>query len=140
MYKLIIYSIVCYFWFISCEAVELAINHSVPKSEVMTREVVWAIFSREIKTWSDGTPTIVFVLNDDDPVHEQFTKQLLESFPYQLHKAWDRRVFSGTGQAPIEVNSLKEMFESIIQTPGSIGYLPDKYDGNSVRTSKVISQ
>jgi hypothetical protein len=32
-------------------------------------------------------------------------------------------VFSGTGQAPIKVNSIEEMLEKITSTPGAIGYL-----------------
>jgi ABC-type phosphate transport system substrate-binding protein len=135
--KLIIF--ICIFLNFNVNAVELAMNHSVPKIK-MTREVVWAIFSRQVITWSDGTPTVVFVLDDHDPLHDKFSKELLETFPYQLRRSWDRKVYSGTGQAPILVESIESMFEHIIKTPGSIGYLPDKWDGDSVRTSKVIPQ
>jgi hypothetical protein len=44
-------------------------------------------------------------------------------FPHQLRWAWDRQVFSGTGRAPIMVNTEEEMRQRIASTPGAIGYL-----------------
>lgn len=76
-----------------------------------------------LKTWPDGTKIRVFVLADDDTLHQIFSKEKLNVFPYQLRSTWDRLVFSGTGQAPIKVNSIDEMLEKITSTPGAIGYL-----------------
>ena len=53
-----------------------------------------------------------------------------ECFPYQLRSAWDRLVFSGTGQAPDTVSSPEEMLARVAGTPGAIGYLTkSKTDG-----------
>ena len=117
-------------------SIELAMNHSVPR-EFINKTTAWAIFSRQVKTWSNGTPVTVFVLKGSHPLHGEFTKTVLDTFPYQLKRSWDRKVFSGTGQAPIEVNSIEDMFTHIVNTPGSIGYLPDKWDGDSVKTLKL---
>jgi hypothetical protein len=62
-----------------------------------------------LKTWSDGTKIRVFVLSDEDQLHQIVSKEKLNVFPYQLRSTWDRLVFSGTGQAPIKVNSSEEM-------------------------------
>jgi hypothetical protein len=40
-----------------------------------------------------------------------------------MRSAWDRLVYSGTGQAPLEVSSEEEMRAKIASTPGAIGYL-----------------
>lgn len=82
-----------------------------------------SIFSMHLKTWSDGTKIRVFVLSDDDQLHQIVSKEKLNVFPYQLRSTWDRLVFSGTGQAPIKVNSSEEMLARIATTPGAIGYL-----------------
>ncbi len=82
-----------------------------------------AIFGMRQQIWPDGTPIKVFVLADDVPLHDSFCKEKLSAFPYQLRQAWDRLVFSGTGQAPIKVSSSEEMFNRIASTPGAIGYL-----------------
>ena len=82
-----------------------------------------SIFSMHLKTWPDGTKIRVFVLPDDDPLHQIVSKEKLNVFPYQLRSTWDRLVFSGTGQAPTKVNSNEEMLNRIANTPGAIGYL-----------------
>jgi hypothetical protein len=76
-----------------------------------------------LKTWLDGTKIRVFVLPDDDPLHQKVAKEKLNVFPYQLRSTWDRFVYSGTGQAPIKVNSVEEMHAKVASTPGAIGYL-----------------
>lgn len=82
-----------------------------------------SIFSMRQKTWPDGTKIRVFVLPDDDELHQNVSKEKLNVFPYQLRSMWDRLVFSGTGQAPIKVNSIDEMLAKVASTPGAIGYL-----------------
>lgn len=82
-----------------------------------------SIFSMRLTTWPDGTRVRVFVLPDDDRLHQSVSKERLNVFPYQLRSNWDRLVFSGTGQAPIKVNSNEEMLAKVASTPGAIGYL-----------------
>jgi len=82
-----------------------------------------AIFGMRMQTWEDGTKIRVFVLPDDAPLHQKFSKGMLNVFPYQLRSAWDRLVFSGIGQAPIKVDSAEEMLEKVANTPGAVGYL-----------------
>ena len=43
-----------------------------------------SIFSMHLKTWSDGTKIRVFVLPDDDQLHQSVSKEKLNVFPYQL--------------------------------------------------------
>lgn len=82
-----------------------------------------SIFSMHLKTWPDGTKIRVFVLPDEDHLHQSVAKEKLNVFPYQLRSAWDRIVYSGTGQAPNKVNSIEEMRAMVANTPGAIGYL-----------------
>lgn len=89
----------------------------------LSQNALRAIFGMRLRKWKDGTPIKVFVLPDDDPLHIAFSKHILQVFPYQLRNAWDRLVFSGTGEEPITVNSEQQMREKINSTPGAIGYL-----------------
>jgi hypothetical protein len=118
------------------QAVQMVGNTSVPDL-TMKRPTAWAIFSMRLRTWSDGSPATVFVFSDIVPLHAEFTKKILNTFPYQLRRAWDRLVFSGTGQAPTEVESIDEMYKRILSTPGSVGYLPDDRVDTRVRVLKV---
>ena len=76
-----------------------------------------------LRTWPDGTKIRVFVLSDEDDLHQTVSKERLNVFPYQLRSQWDRLVYSGTGQAPTKVNSVEEMLAKVANTPGAIGYL-----------------
>lgn len=86
-----------------------------------------------LSLWSNGLPIRVIVLDDSHPVHQQFSKQVLGIFPYQLRQVWDRGVFSGTGAEPIFANSVEEMMEKVRLIPGAIGYLPSNYPRPGVR-------
>ena len=101
---------------------EVVTNKGVGENKLSANSLR-SIFSMHLKTWPDGTKIRVFVLPDDDQLHQVFSKEKLNVFPYQLRSTWDRLVFSGTGQAPIKVNSSEEMLARIATTPGAIGYL-----------------
>jgi hypothetical protein len=79
-------------------------------------------------------------MESDSTVHARFAKNVLQVFPYQLQQAWDRLVFSGTGQAPLVVNSPGEMRRRVEETPGGIGYLPSDYLSDSVSIVEVVEQ
>lgn len=91
--------------------------------KTVSKNSLRAIFGMRLQIWPDGTPVRVFVMPDDAPLHISFSKEKLNVFPYQLRSAWDRLVFSGTGQAPETVSSLEEMRAKVASTPGAIGYL-----------------
>lgn len=106
------------------------VTHPGVKEKSLSKSSLRAIFGMRLHAWPDGTAIRVFVMPDDAPLHAAFSKEKLNVFPYQLRSAWDRLVFSGTGQAPDTVSSPEEMLVKVASTPGAIGYLPkSKIDG-----------
>lgn len=96
-----------------------------------------SIFLMRLTEWKDGSPVKVFVLRASDPVHVDFCKTVLGVFPYQLQNAWDRLVFSGTGQAPTIVSSVDEIKRLVNTTPGAIGYIGSADVDDSVHTIRL---
>ncbi|MGH8487535.1 MAG: hypothetical protein ACREXS_01330 [Gammaproteobacteria bacterium] len=96
----------------------MAVNPATPTSEAIARNTLSAIFSMRLRAWEDGTPIRVYVLPDNHAVHGFFCKQILGVFPHQYRAAWDRLVYSGTGQAPLEVESEEEMRARLAGTRG----------------------
>lgn len=90
-----------------------------------------------MRSWPDDSPITVFVLGNDDPIHTAFSKEQLNMFPHQLQRAWDRLVYSGTGQAPIVVKTLKEMAERVAATPGAVGYHRRELIDETLRVLRV---
>ncbi|PXY00569.1 hypothetical protein CR157_05845 [Halomonas sp. LBP4] len=109
------------------EAPVLLVAHAGVDTRQLTRDTTRAIFAMRQRTWPDGQAVRVFVLANDHPVHARFAKKRLAVYPHQLQLAWDRMVFSGTGQAPNRVTTQAEMRERLASTPGALGYLEREY-------------
>ena len=101
--------------------------------DALPRDAARAIFAMRQRTTPNGKAIHVMVLPDDHPVHARFAKGLLDVYPHQLRLAWDRMVFSGTGQAPDRVASQAEMLQQVATTPGGLGYIERGYLDDSVK-------
>ena len=118
------------------EPYEVITNPSVSE-KTLSKSSLRAIFGMRLHTWPDGTAVKVFVMPDDAALHAAFSKEKLNVFPYQLRSAWDRLVFSGTGQAPDTVASADEMLARVASTPGAIGYLPKSKTDSRVNVLQI---
>ncbi|MCL7941857.1 hypothetical protein M8009_16320 [Halomonas sp. ATCH28] len=105
----------------------LLVAHPDVNTRQLKRDTTRAIFAMRQRTWPDGQAVRVFVLDNNHPVHARFAKEQLAVYPHQLQLAWDRMVFSGTGQAPDRVRDQAEMRERVATTPGAVGYLEREY-------------
>jgi len=92
---------------------------------IISANTLRQIYSMRLQTWRDGSGITVFVLNPAGERHRKFSLEILNVFPYQLQRAWDVLVFSGTGRSPVVVESEQEMISRVKSTPGSIGYIID---------------
>jgi len=88
----------------------------------MNRDLLRALFTMRLRSWPDGTAVKIFVLDDDNPLHDQFCREQLGMYPYVLRNIWDRLEFTGTGFAPTVMRSEDEMRRAVLATPGAIGY------------------
>ncbi|KKO09161.1 hypothetical protein LCGC14_0034990 [marine sediment metagenome] len=111
----------------------LLVANSDVTTRRLNRDTARAIIAMRQRTWPDGQAVRVFVLDNNHPVHARFAKEQLSVYPHQLQLAWDRMVFSGTGQAPDRVNNQLEMRERVANTPGALGYLEREYLDDSIQ-------
>lgn len=103
----------------------------------LPRSTARLLFSLRRTHWRDGRQAQVFVLGDNHPIHREFTRKILQLYPRQLRRVWDRQTYSGTGQAPEVVSSPAEMRNKVATTPGSIGYLPKEMVDESIKPIEV---
>lgn len=109
-------------WPAPAPAVDVVVHATQPDNAV-SRSLARGIFGMRVRAWPDGAPVRVFVLDDAQPLHQEFCKSVLQMYPYQLRQNWDRLLYSGTGQPPAVVSSEEELLKRVAETPGSIGYL-----------------
>ncbi len=117
---------------------QVVIMHYESTQWSLSRDSLRAIFSMRLQNLEPRTPLTVFVLHSDHPVHDEFSKNILGVFPYQLQRSWERGVFSGTGRAPIVVRSEEEMLQRVAQTPGAIGYVSNLTEYAGIRAVELL--
>jgi ABC-type phosphate transport system substrate-binding protein len=103
-------------------AVDVIAHPSVSES-TLTISQLRRIYTMRQTQWPDGQRITVFVLPRHHVLHIQFSKELLEMYPYQLDRIWNKLTYSGLGVAPITVISQIELIDAVKNTPGSIGYI-----------------
>jgi len=94
-------------------------------------------FTMKKRLWPDGRPISVFVLPNKHKTHKIFCRELLKVFPRQLESVWHRLVYSGTGERPILVDSVKEMMEQVASTPGAIGYIQSEIVNEDIKILSI---
>ncbi len=130
---LLVWPLLC--WAAESDVVMVA-NQDVPLQALPALHAK-AIFSMRVQQWPDHRQVKVFVLPDRHPLHEFFCKSELKVFPHQMRTAWDRQVFSGTGQAPTEVHSEEDMLARVASTPGAVGYI-SREKADDPRIKKIL--
>lgn len=103
-------------------AVDLIAHRGVPV-QTLSLANARAIFGLRQPRWPDGSLVRVIVLPDNHSLHSRMGKEKLDLYPYQLRQTWDRLIYSGMAQAPIEVGNEEEMLAKVAATPGAIGYV-----------------
>lgn len=117
-------------------AEELLVNVSTADTKI-SRNKARLYFSQRLTRWPDGTSVTLVVLPDNDPLHIAFSKKTLGLYPYQLRRAWNRRLFTGTGQQPVTVTSEQEARKIIAMTPGSLSYVSGDKQNKEIRKMEV---
>ncbi len=120
----------------SAQAVRVVVSDSVALERASV-SYLRSIFGMRVRTWPDGSSIKVYVLRDKHPVHRRFTKTILKTFPYNLRKIWDAKIYSGTGSSPILVESQQEMKAKLTATEHAIGYLSDDFVGAEVKVLEL---
>jgi len=102
----------------------ILICHPDLRSENFSSQNLINAYAMKKRVWSDNTPVRVFSYPNDSQTHKEFVKDFLHMQAYQLDRLWYRLKFSGTGKVPEELDSAERMIQTILNTPGAIGYLP----------------
>jgi ABC-type phosphate transport system substrate-binding protein len=117
-------------------AVDVITNITADTASITTAQLRRIYSIRQIK-WANGVPITIFVLSSSNVTHQQFCKETLRLFPYQLDRIWHKLTFSGMGIAPILVDSKEELIEAVKLTTGAIGYIENINEVSDVNILKI---
>lgn len=135
MFKYLLFFIVCFFT-APVQAVQVIAHPSIELHHLSPAQLR-ALFSMRQTQWPDGSAVRVFVLSSDHPLHQNFCKEQLRMFPYQLDNIWNRLSFSGIGSRPQQVSTEQELIELVQRTPGGIGYRAGNANDTGVRIIEI---
>lgn len=113
--------------------VVLIANSGVPIKALNT-QMALEVFSLNQEFWAPDLPIRVVSYRDSNSIHAAFCREILKIQPYQLQRAWERKLLAGHGRAPILVRSHEEMLMRVQETPGAIGYI----DAATLRTLHTV--
>lgn len=102
--------------------IQFVVHPSVADTQLSVTDLKQIFTMRKI-SWSNGDLLQVFVYEKDQTVHQKMCKEVLNMFPYQLERHWNKLAYSGLGSQPERVKSLDEMLTKVSNTPGAIGYV-----------------
>jgi ABC-type phosphate transport system substrate-binding protein len=117
-------------------AVEVITNSSADIASITTTQLRRIYSMRQVK-WANGVPITIFVLSSTTKIHQQFCKETLRLFPYQLDRIWNKLTFSGMGIAPTIVSSEQELIQAVKSTTGAIGYIENINEVSDVNLLKI---
>ncbi len=112
------------------------VNESVKKQE-FSRTDIRNIFSARTQYWPDGAKITVYVLDAKAEAHQDFCRNTLKMFPYQLERIWNQIAYSGQGERPQVVTTEQALIEAVKNTPGAIGYAYQAGELENVREVAV---
>ena len=115
---------------------EVIVHSSVVETHLSTIQLRRIYTMRQVR-WLDNSPIVVFVLSRKNSLHQNFSKEILRMFPYQLDRIWHKLTFSGLGVAPIKVDSQEQLIKLIKQTPGAIGYAENIYNEEGLHVIEI---
>ena len=133
--SLIVMSLVATPSFSCADDLKVMAHESVSIAQ-LNRSELRQIFTGHRQYWQNGKKITVFVLQDNNELHKQFCRDILQMFPYQLSRLWDQLTYSGQGVTPVRVSSYEALIEALESTEGAIGY-GDKDDIVKLRRIEV---
>jgi ABC-type phosphate transport system substrate-binding protein len=125
-----------FFYSTTVNAVDIIVHPSVSEKN-LTISQLRRIYTMRQTQWPDRHQIVVFVLPRQHTLHQQFSKERLQIFPYQLERIWNKLTYSGLGVAPIVVSTPEALIDAVIKTPGSIGYADKIADKGAVNVINI---
>ena len=119
----------------SARADSLTVVTSLGNDEALDLDQVARIFLGKTAQYPSGAPVIALNLDPGDPRYVEFCQRVLKKTPNQLKAYWARRVFTGRGKPPPQVDSAR-MQALLVSDRRYLGYL-DRLDSQP-RLRRVI--
>ena len=103
------------------EPIVIIVNESIEIDQIDINELI-DIYTLSKQRWDDNTRIRVADYKGSQDIRDTFYNAL-HTTPNNIKKIWLRAQFTGRTIHPVIVNTIEEMHDTIIENPGTIGYV-----------------
>lgn len=90
--------------------------------DTLTSQEVERIFLGKMKEWPGGS-SVDIVVNSNEKIHVQFTRNMLNKSPSQLTNYWRKVLFSGRMMLPVLVENDADAKRYVVEHANAISYI-----------------
>jgi ABC-type phosphate transport system substrate-binding protein len=111
----------------------VAIVSSKSTVPALNKDQASDIFLGKASRFPDGTQAVPIDQQEGSGTRDAFYAKVAGKTAAQIKAYWAKIIFTGRGKPPREVADGAEMKRFVVENPGVIGYIEDKFVDSSVR-------
>lgn len=117
---------------------EIVVVVNNANSVALSKSDVSRIFLGKMKSFSGGGKVAAVNVSSDSATREEFNKKALNKSSSQVKAYWSKRVFSGKGTPPKELDSDAKIKEFVSSNPNAIGYIDSANLDGTVKAALTL--
>ena len=80
------------------------------------------MWTRDVRSWRDDTPIILFDLKEKGPVRDTFYS-FIGIRPSRMKSIWLKQLYAGEGEPPQALDEQEEVLTRVRETQGAVGFV-----------------
>jgi len=116
--------------------IKIIANDNVDITSV-SKDQLSRLFLKKTTKWDNGVKVTPVDLAGDSEVRQNFTQNIHKKSISAINAYWQKKIFTGKGVPPVELQNDKEVIEFVSSTPGAIGYVSASASLNGVKTLSI---
>lgn len=115
------------------QAAELVVITAADNTEQLKLDDVARIFLGKVTRYPSGETVEPLNMDPSDPSFAEFARIVLKKSPSQLKAYWAKRIFTGKGKPPRNINSTEELRALVASDKRYLSYLDKNNVDHTVR-------
>jgi len=119
-------------------SIKIVVNEKNDKTSISSNQVS-RLFLKKATKWGNGVKVSPVDLAAGSNIRELFTKSIHGKSISAINAYWQKKIFTGKGVPPVELQNDKEIIEFVRSNPGAVGYVSAGANTSGVRVIKITN-
>ena len=116
--------------------IKIIVNTSNEVTSI-SKEQLSRLFLKKTTKWDNGTKVSPVDFGANSEVRGKFTKSIHGKSVSAIKAYWQKKIFTGKGVPPVELQNDKDVLEFVRSNPGAIGYVSSGANTSAVKVITV---